>query len=155
MGRGKIKCASPSRRPRAPPMFHFPHFLSFRRRKLIPQCGFPSGRGTGDMVFAVRQLQGKWREQNQEIHLAYIDLTRLFNTVNAVGYGGYWRSLDYAGVRWIARTGFPVDNGIKQGSVIAPTLFWFLCVSACLWMYSVTSQTSLHVHPVPHKRKNV
>ena len=34
------------------------------------------------MVFAVQQLQEKCREQNQELHMVFVDLTKAFDTVN-------------------------------------------------------------------------
>ena len=50
---------------------------------LLPesQCGFRSGRGTADMIFAVRQLQEKCQEQNQALYLTFVDLTKAFDTV--------------------------------------------------------------------------
>lgn len=51
---------------------------------IIPesQCGFRAGRGTSDMVFATRQLHEKCREQNQELHMVFVDLSNAFDTVN-------------------------------------------------------------------------
>ena len=48
------------------------------------QCGFRSGRSTVDMIFSVRQLQEKCREQ-QPFYLAFIDLTKAFDMVNRTG----------------------------------------------------------------------
>ncbi|KAI8519655.1 hypothetical protein Bbelb_029120 [Branchiostoma belcheri] len=39
------------------------------------QCGFRAGRSTVDMVFSVRQLQEKCREQQKPLYLAFVDLT--------------------------------------------------------------------------------
>ena len=39
------------------------------------QCGFQAGRSTIDMVFSLRQLQEKFREQQMPLHIAFIDLT--------------------------------------------------------------------------------
>jgi exonuclease III len=110
---------------------------------LIPesQCGFRPERSTDDMVFAVRQLQEKCKQQNQDLYLLFIDLTKAFDTVNREGL---WRILEKAGcpplfVRIISsfhdnmkatvREGsgksepFNVTSGTKQGCVLAPTLF--------------------------------
>ena len=105
------------------------------------QCGFRSNRGTIDMVFAVRQLQEKCREQNQNLYLLFVDLTKAFDTVSREGL---WAILSKLGcppkfvriiqsfhdgmMARIVENGdvsepFPVSNGVKQGCVLAPTLF--------------------------------
>ncbi|KAL8574199.1 hypothetical protein ACOMHN_053520 [Nucella lapillus] len=48
------------------------------------QCGFRPGRCTIDMIFAVRQVQEKCREQNLDLHADFIDVTKAFDTVNRV-----------------------------------------------------------------------
>ena len=47
-----------------------------------PQCGFRRGRSTIDMIFVARQLQEKFREHHQDLYLAFVDLTKAFDTVN-------------------------------------------------------------------------
>ena len=105
------------------------------------QCGFRSNRGTIDMVFAVRQLQEKCREQNQNLYLLFVDLTKAFDTVSREGL---WAILSKLGcpskfvriiqsfhdgmMARVVENGdvsdpFPVTNGVKQGCVLAPTLF--------------------------------
>ena len=44
------------------------------------QCGFRSNRGTVDMIFVVRQIQEKCREQNMGLYAAFVDLTKVFDT---------------------------------------------------------------------------
>ncbi len=46
------------------------------------QCGFRRERGTSDMIFVARLLQDKCREQHKDLYLAFIDLTKAFDTVN-------------------------------------------------------------------------
>ena len=108
------------------------------------QCGFRQNRGTVDMVFAVRQLQEKCIEQHQDLYLLFIDLTKAFDTVSRPGL---WSILSKLGcppkfVRAVrsfhdgmmarviengdASEPFPVTNGVKQGCVLAPTLFSLL-----------------------------
>lgn len=110
---------------------------------LLPesQCGFRKDRGTIDMVFAARQLQEKCQEQNADLYSTYVDLTKAFDTVSREGL---WRIMAKYGcprkfiaiVRqlhdgMLARVQdygetsdpFPVANGVKQGCVLAPTLF--------------------------------
>jgi len=45
-------------------------------------CCFRRERSTIDMIFVVRLLQEKCREQNRDLYLAFIDLTKAFDTVN-------------------------------------------------------------------------
>ena len=49
------------------------------------QCGFRSNRGTTDMVFVLRQLQEKCREQNKGLYVTFVDLTKAFDTVSRKG----------------------------------------------------------------------
>ncbi|KAK3731247.1 hypothetical protein RRG08_025790 [Elysia crispata] len=46
------------------------------------QCGFRPNRSTTDMIFAVRQVQEKCKEQIKELHKVFIDLTKAFETEN-------------------------------------------------------------------------
>ena len=110
---------------------------------LLPesQCGFRKDRGTVDMVFAARQLQEKCQEQNTDLYSTYVDLTKAFDTVSR---DGLWKIMRKYGcpdkfisiVRQFhegmlarvqdngeASEAFPVTNGVKQGCVLAPTLF--------------------------------
>ena len=49
------------------------------------QCGFRAGRSTTDMVFSIRQLQEKCREQHMPLYVAFIDLTKAFDLVSRDG----------------------------------------------------------------------
>ena len=105
------------------------------------QCGFRQNRGTIDMVFAVKQLQEKCIEQHKDLYLLFIDLTKAFDTVSRTGL---WTILSKLGcppkfikaiqsfhdgmMARVIENGdvsdpFPVTNGVKQGCVLAPTLF--------------------------------
>ena len=96
------------------------------------------------MIFTVRQLQEKCREQNRGLYITFVDLTKAFDTVNR---DGLWKIMSKFGcpekfiniVRLFhdgmeARVKdngefsepFPVTNGVKQGCVLAPTLFSML-----------------------------
>lgn len=110
---------------------------------LLPesQCGFRKERGTIDMVFAARQLQEKCQEQNTDLYSTYVDLTKAFDTVSREGlwkimakYGCPTKFVSivrqfhdgmHARVQDNGETSqpFPVTNGVKQGCVLAPTLF--------------------------------
>ncbi|XP_063590370.1 uncharacterized protein LOC134767242 [Penaeus indicus] len=77
------------------------------------QCGFRTARSTIGMVFSVRQLQEKCREQRQPLYLAFIDLTKAFD-------------LDMSGTVQFdgsCSEPFPIRYGVKKGCVLAPTLF--------------------------------
>ena len=105
------------------------------------QCGFRSNRGTADMMFAARQVQEKCREQNRDLYMVFVDLTKAFDSVSREGL---WKLLAKVGcppkiiniIRsfhegMMARVQdqgntsepFPVTNGTKQGCVMAPFLF--------------------------------
>ena len=49
------------------------------------QCGFRAGRSTVDIVFSLRQLQEKCREQQMPLYIAFIDLTKAFDLVSRDG----------------------------------------------------------------------
>ena len=49
------------------------------------QCGFRSKRSTVDMIFSIRQLQEKCREQQMPLYIAFIDLTKAFDLVSRQG----------------------------------------------------------------------
>ena len=46
------------------------------------QCGFHRARSATDMIFVARLLQEKCREQHRDLFIAFIDLTKAFDTVN-------------------------------------------------------------------------
>ena len=93
------------------------------------------------MVSTARKLQKKCQEQNMDLYMTFVDLTKAFHTVSREGL---WKIMAKFGcptkfitiVRQfhdgiLARVQndgefsvpFPVTNGVKQGCVLAPTLF--------------------------------
>ncbi|XP_076454863.1 uncharacterized protein LOC143289699 [Babylonia areolata] len=48
-------------------------------------CGFRAGRSAVDMVFSLRQLQEKCREQRRPLYVAFIELTKAFDLVSKKG----------------------------------------------------------------------
>ena len=117
--------------------------LEHLEQDLLPesQCGFRAGRGTTDMIFAARQLQEKCMEQHCDLYTTFVDLTKAFDTVSR---DGLWKIMGKYGCpgKFIAivrqfhdgmmarvlddgepSDAFPVTNGVKQGCVLAPTLF--------------------------------
>ena len=45
-------------------------------------CGFRRRRSTIDMTFVARQLHEKCHKQHQDLYMAFVDLTKAFDTVN-------------------------------------------------------------------------
>ena len=105
------------------------------------QCGFRAGRSTIDMIFSLRQLQEKCREQHMPLYIAFVDLTKAFDLVSRSGlfqilvkigcpthllniikqfHENMQGTVCYNGATSEA---FPVSSGVKQGCVLAPTLF--------------------------------
>ena len=93
------------------------------------------------MVFVLRQLQEKCREQNRGLYVTFVDLTKAFDTVSR---NGLWQILKRLGcppkflnmviqlqedqhgqvrLNGDLSEPFPITNGVKQGCVLAPTLF--------------------------------
>ena len=105
------------------------------------QCGFRAGRSTIDMIFTLAQLQEKSREQRRPLYIAFVDLTKAFDLVGRDGLyavlqkvGCPQRLLNlvksfHDGMRGSVQfdgslsDSFPVNSGVKQGCVLAPTLF--------------------------------
>ena len=105
------------------------------------QCGFRGGRSTADMIFTVRQVQEKCREQNRPLHIAFVDLTKAFDLVSREGLFAILQRIGCpsrllslirslhddmtAAVHYEGSTSecFNVRSGVKQGCVLAPTLF--------------------------------
>ena len=54
---------------------------------LLPesQCGFRKDRGTIDMIFTARQPQEKCQEQNMDLYMTFVDLTKAFDTGSREG----------------------------------------------------------------------
>ena len=110
---------------------------------LLPesQCGFRKNRGTIDMIFTARQLQEICQEQNVDLYISFVNFTKAFDTVSREGP---WKIMAKFGcpAKFIALVRqvhdgmlarvqndgefsdpFPVTNGVKQGRVLASTLF--------------------------------
>ena len=93
------------------------------------------------MIFCLRQLQEKCIEQDRPLYIVFVDFTKAFDTV---GRTGLWKLLRKYGcpekftsiieslhTEMMAKVSaggetsetFGVTNGVKQGCVLAPTLF--------------------------------
>ena len=105
------------------------------------QCYFRANRSTIDMIFSLRQLQEKCREQRQPLFVAFIDLTKAFDLVSRDGLFkilpkigcppkllSFIRSFQEDMKGTVVFDGstpaaFNIRSGVKQGCVLAPTLF--------------------------------
>ena len=105
------------------------------------QCGFRAGRSTIDMVFTLRQLQEKAIEQNMPLFIAFVDFSKAFDSVTRpllwkilARYGcpgrliSLIRKFHNGMTGWVSVAGsssdpFTIEHGVKQGCVLAPTLF--------------------------------
>ena len=52
---------------------------------LESQCGLRKNRRIIDMIFTARQLQEKCQEQNVDLYMTFVDLTKAFDTVSRKG----------------------------------------------------------------------
>ena len=99
------------------------------------------------MIFSIRQLQEKCREQQQPLYLAFVDLTKAFDLVSRTGLFRLLEKIDcppkllsifapfhlnlHGTVSFDGEISepFKIDSGLKQGCILAPThfeIFFFL-----------------------------
>ncbi|BHF64454.1 hypothetical protein SprV_0200745900 [Sparganum proliferum] len=100
--------------------------LNYRLEQgLLPksQCGFRRHRGTTDMSFVARQLQEKCQEMRTHLYSTFVDLTKTFNTVNREGLRKFMRKFGCLEQLTETVQAFALTKGVKQGCVLAPTLF--------------------------------
>ena len=128
-------------------------FARVALKKLLPlaervypesQCGFRAKRSTIDMIFSLRELQEKCQEQRLPLYITFIDLTKAFDLVSR---SGLFKLLQRIGcptkllkiitsfheetqgtVQFDGSSSepYPIKSGVKQGCVLAPTLYGIL-----------------------------
>ncbi|XP_046978621.1 uncharacterized protein LOC124544203 [Vanessa cardui] len=127
------------------------------------QCGFRAGRSTTDMIFTLRQIQEKCREQQTPLIIAFVDLNKAFDTVSREGL---FELLEIVGcppkllklIRsfheetkgsavFDGKMSEPFDmrRGVRQGCVLAPTLFGIF-FSLLLKVACGDKQQGVHLH---------
>ena len=93
------------------------------------------------MIFSIKQLQEKCREQQQPLYLAFVELTKAFDLVSRTGLFKLLEKIScppkllsiiasfrvnmhgtVSFDREISEP-FKIDSGVKQGCVLAPTIF--------------------------------
>ena len=107
------------------------------------QCGFRREHGTVDLIFVARHLHEKCLEQNRNMCMAFIELTKSFDTIDCNLLWSVMRKFGcprkFVAIVKIFQTSmkassvadgdetdpFPVNVGLKQGCVMAPTIFNF------------------------------
>ena len=127
------------------------------------QCGFRAERSTIDMIFSLRQLQEKCREQGQELYMMFIDLTKAFDLVSRKGLFILLKRIgcppkllsmiisfhaDMMGTVLFDGSfsdSFSICSGVKQGCVLAPTLFGIF-FSLLLSFAFETSTDGVYLH---------
>lgn len=128
------------------------------------QCGFRQSRSTSDMIFVARLLQEKCREQHQDLYLAFIDLTKAFDTVNRELLWNVLRKFGcpphFLAVLQELHDGmlarvvaggleselFAVLVGVKQGCVLAPVIFIiFLAAVTLTFRNNITEEDFIRI----------
>ena len=123
------------------------------------QCEFRRSRSTIDMIFTLRQLQKKAVEQQQRLDIVFIDLLKAFDTVDRSKLWTLLRRYGcpltfvkitkqfHAGAVSIGESTtdpFEISHGLKEGYVLAPTLF-------TLFLAAILSTVSEHIRQVLFK----
>lgn len=105
------------------------------------QSGFRKGRSIQDHIFTIKQMMERISNTNYEIYQAFLDLEKAFDRISRsiIEESLFKRKIDikltraimsmYKNSRNIVRTDnmqsreFPVNEGVRQGGVLSPTLF--------------------------------
>jgi len=127
------------------------------------QCGFRRAWSTTGMIFVARLLQEKCREQHRDLFIAFIDLTKAFDTVSR---DLLWQVLGKFGcpphflsilrefhTDMSARVvqggelskSFGVNTGVKQGCVLASAIFNLFLVAVTLVFCHVSAADGVRI----------
>lgn len=125
------------------------------------QCGFRAHRSTVDMIFSLRQLQEKCREQYNPLCIDFIDLTKVFDLMSRDGlllkrigcpptllriliafHENQHCTIIADGDR---SKPFKVSNGVKQSCMFAKTLFKIFFSSVLAFAFQDSSK-GIYLH---------
>ena len=99
-------------------------------RNITPesQRGFHPGRGSAYVIFTARQIQEKYREQQQDLYVIFIDLTKVFSRIHR---SGLWEVLKQIGC---TEEFIHVIHAIHEGMMteVLTAQLWQACVLASL-----------------------
>uniref|UniRef100_A0A914XIS3 Reverse transcriptase domain-containing protein n=1 Tax=Plectus sambesii TaxID=2011161 RepID=A0A914XIS3_9BILA len=130
------------------------------------QFGFVPGRSTTDAIFALRILTEKFQEKKQQLHLAFLDMEKVYDRVprTLIWWAlrkknvpeAYIRIIQdmYAAAETTVRTpcgqtaAFPVAVGVHQGSALSPLLFILVLDAMCEGLPSRAPWTMLYADDV-------
>ncbi|XP_045454528.1 uncharacterized protein LOC123663932 [Melitaea cinxia] len=110
------------------------------------QCGFRTGRSTTDMIFTLRQLQEKCRE-----HQGWAVRGTKQNRVPSKAFKHHTTTSCHDNMRGSdifdgeRSTPFDVNRGVRQGCVLAPTLFGIFLSALLLTAFEGCS-AGVHLH---------
>ena len=135
------------------------HLLENVVDHVLPEshCGFRRGCSIIVMIFVARQLLEKCHEQHLDLYMAFVYMTKAFDTVNryllwnilrkfgcpptfiAILQQLYSGMCDQVLMADAQSSSFPVEVGVKQGCALAPIIFNLLLLAITL-----VSQLDLH-----------
>ena len=130
---------------------------------IYPKCGFRAGRSTIDMVFSLKQLQEKCREQCKPLYIAFIDLTKAFDFVSRNGLFKTLKKITcpptllsiilsfhentHSTINFDCTSSqfFKIASGVKQGSILAPTPYGIFFSTLLQYAFQ-DSQEGVYLH---------
>lgn len=154
--------------------------IVLRRRQVLGeriypenQCGFRSSRSTVDMIFMLLQLQEKCRKKSVPFYVAFLDLTKAFDTVSSTGLNSVLQRIGFPNtILKIVKSFhdgmqsrvifdgnvfqcFPVNCGVTQGCVMAPFLLniYLICPPPYTMPHGVYQDTRSMFNGSKPKRK--
>ena len=107
----------------------------------LNQSAFRKHTGCGDAIFATQELIARYISEGSTVHMCLFDLAKAFDSVEfpvmldklfSIGVNGKtWRLIRnwyengkcFVHVDGLSSTPFPVERGVRQGSILSPTMF--------------------------------